>query len=271
MNEPTIADALALSKHFPVYPLARHSVIPPKATNGHLGATQDEDELFHMFTEIAPEGNIGASLVDTDIIVIDVDVKNDKNGMNSLGKIMAVGESLGDPVVVDTKNGGKHFYYKTNADIEHKIDWLEGVDVLRNNVILPPSIADDVNGQLGSYELVKGSFDDIKALPKWIERAILNSQKEKDSFITVSYQPRKKKYTASLIEEWADGIAEGGRNEWLTSQIGKMLSLGTSADATYQMACVLNQSFISPPLKDNEVNKIFGSILKRESRKQVQV
>lgn len=269
-----VNEALRLSQWFKVFPLAKHTVVPLSGSSGHLDATNDHETILDMFVDKAPEGNIGGSMIGTDIFVLDIDRKSpEQDGMKSLNKLNLQGEGLGsDSVIVETRSGGLHCYYRTPEKIEHKIGWLENVDVIKNGIALPPSKAINSNGELGHYKIVQGSFDDIREPPQWVLNAILQSQSQKatDSRISINYTPTRKKWTAKVFEEMAEGVGEPGRNSWMTAQIGRMFYLGTNPETVYAFAQIMNENFVTPPLKDNELNKIFGSILKREAGKQVQ-
>lgn len=267
-----IEHALYYSDYFPVYPLARNTVVPLAGSNGHLDATQDQEKIVEFFIETAPEGNIGASFIGTEYFVLDVDNKVvGKDGLTSLKNILPKGESLGDPVVVKTKSGnGLHLYYKTTAGIKHKIDWLPNVDVLKNSCVLPPTKALTATGEIGEYTFVKGTLEDVKEPPEWLLNAILSSQKEADGSFAISYNTtsRTKKYTAILLEEIVQGQDEPGRDAWLTSIIGKFLKFGMNSSEAYELLLVINENFVRPPLPDKDVNKIFKSILKAELNKR---
>lgn len=265
--------ALYYSQYFPVYPLAKDSIVPLKGSHGHLDATQDQKELVRFFTELAPAGNLAASFIDTDYFVLDVDRKTPKeDGMVSLNKIMPQGADLGDPVIVKTKSGkGFHLYYRTTADIKHEIDWLGNVDILKNSCILPPTKAPSTStGEMGEYQFVKGTLDDVEEPPKWLLNAILDSQKERSKAFTLSSveATNKKKYTAILLEEFLKGVETGSRSNWITQQVGRLLYLGMDSEAAYQWIHILNENFVSPPLPDREVNAAFKSILKKELAKE---
>lgn len=77
-----------------------------------------------------------------------------------------------------------------------------------------------------------------------------------------------KRYTGKFLNKVIEGTAEGNRDVWLTSVIGTMLNQGVEAQNAYVMADVINQNFINPPLSDEQVNKIYLSILNKEIRKR---
>lgn len=78
---------------------------------------------------------------------------------------------------------------------------------------------------------------------------------------------RKKTYTASLMEQLLEPIESGERNVRMASLVGKLFSLGMNAEATYEWIHLINDNFVTPALREDEVNTIFRSILKAEQSK----
>lgn len=83
-----------------------------------------------------------------------------------------------------------------------------------------------------------------------------------------NYSFTGEKYLGKFLNKVIEGTAEGNRDVWLTSVIGTMLNQGVDTQNAYVMADVINQNFINPPLSDNQVNKIYLSILDKETRKR---
>ncbi|RHF40848.1 primase alpha helix C-terminal domain-containing protein, partial [Lactiplantibacillus plantarum] len=77
---------------------------------------------------------------------------------------------------------------------------------------------------------------------------------------------RKKMYTGRLLDEMVNGTTQGNRNAWLTKIAGRMFGVGAAPKTVYNMLSVINDSFVDPALPSKEVNVIFQSILKRESK-----
>lgn len=98
----------------------------------------------------------------------------------------------------------------------------------------------------------------------------LYQPKHKDNKLsfTTNYSHVSGKYTGVFLNKVIEGAAEGNRDVWLTSVIGTMLNQGVDTQNAYVMADVINQNFINPPLSDEQVNKIYLSILDKETRKR---
>lgn len=76
-----------------------------------------------------------------------------------------------------------------------------------------------------------------------------------------------KKWTGKKLDEIVTGTNAGDRNNWLTRQIGWLVRTGADPKTVYTIAQQINRDYISPPLRDSEVNTIFKSIFKREVQK----
>ena len=85
---------------------------------------------------------------------------------------------------------------------------------------------------------------------------------------SIIYTASAKKYTATFMEEIIEGVAEGNRNNWITSIVGKLFYLGMEHEAIYRWLWLINENCIFPPLSDNEINNVFRSILTKEAKKR---
>lgn len=275
-NESLLITALSYAKaEFPVFPLSPFSKIPLKNTSGFKQATTDEEQIFEWFTEIEPLANVGIALVDTPYFVIDIDDHDGaQSGMKSLMELSNGSPLPDDVTAIQTPNNGTHLYFKVpeNIEIKQQIGFKPGLDCIKNFVVGPGSRVKRKDGTVGTYEVVNGSLDSIKEPPQFLLQAITSKQQSKQSNenngLNYSSTGSTKKYTAILLEEIVQGVTESERNIWLTRYTGKILSLGMNPKDAYHFIRVVNENFINPSLDDREVNAIFKSILKAESRKR---
>ena len=100
--------AIALARAgYAVFPL--QGSIPIGDTNGHLDATTDEDEIKRWWA--ASDWNVGINVGMSDIVVLDIDCKNGKNGFETLeANWLIVSED--DTFWYDTPRGGRHMVYR---------------------------------------------------------------------------------------------------------------------------------------------------------------
>lgn len=260
---------------FPVFPLSPLSKIPIKGSKGFKEAITDEAQIVEWFTEIEPLANIGISLVDTPYFILDCDRHTDeKDGIQSLLELSKGKGNLENAVTVKTVNDGLHFIFKApkGVEVKQQIGFKAGLDVIKNFVVAPPSQVKRKDGTTGMYELVSGSFENIKEAPAWLLSEITSKQQPEHSngsyTLDFSNINRPKTYfTAKFMAELKQGAAKGFRNSWVTRQFGRMVSLGMSYEDSFDWIKIVNQNFIDPPLEERELNGIVYSIIKRENRK----
>lgn len=124
----------------------------PLTPHGHLDASDDPVKVGQMF---AGTGADIVGVVHDRFLVIDVDVKHNAPGMESLAKIRHV---LPKPLAkVRTASGGYHFYFTIPHGLERRrrTKFLPGIDVLvgpKGWLCVPPS---------AGYEFLEGSMEDV--------------------------------------------------------------------------------------------------------------
>lgn len=272
--ESLLIEALGYAKlGLPVFPLAKLSKVPLKNTSGFKQATTDEELIFEWFIQSEPL-NIGISLIDTNYFVIDCDNhQEEQDGLKSLMELSA-GESLPEDVVTVKTPNGIHFWFEQpkHIEIKNQIGFRNGLDIIKNFIVAPPSRVKRKDGSIGTYQVVNGSLDNIGEAPAFILNAITSKQQPKESseIYTLDYSSSSntKKYTATLLEEIVQGVDESERNIWLTRITGKLLRLGMNSKEAYEFLLVVNENFVRPSLSNQEANTIFKSILKAESNKR---
>ncbi len=94
-----------------VFPLQEGGKEPLPGSNGHLGATTDPGEIRSLWTDVltgtALHYNIGATPRDGRTLVVDLDVKDGRDGV---AEFLALGGEIGG-LVVKTAGGGTHVYF----------------------------------------------------------------------------------------------------------------------------------------------------------------
>ena len=108
-----------------VYPLIKGGKIPHKGSNGHLDASNDPEEVKRLFLQYGPSSNIGISLLDTEYIIIDIDLHQEgKSGFESLQELEDAYQALPDTFTVTTPRNGEHKYFKVSGLFKHLIDFF---------------------------------------------------------------------------------------------------------------------------------------------------
>ena len=143
------------SEHIKYYILGGQEIFPcevngksPITTNGYKDASSDPNQI-KIWWENHPNANIGlATGKDANLVVIDVDVKNDVGGMKSLEQLqMKCGDF--DTLMVHSPSGGRHYYFKYpqgNDDIRSTTGLRSGIDIRANGgyIIAPGSTIDGI-------------------------------------------------------------------------------------------------------------------------------
>ncbi|XSE70239.1 bifunctional DNA primase/polymerase [Lactiplantibacillus plantarum] len=258
----TLDKAIELAqKGYAVYPLIENTKKPPKGVAGYKDATNDQNTIFAWFKN-HPTYNLGLRLDSSNLLVVDIDMHDPtKNGRNSLAQLFKQGYTLpSDTYIEKTANGGIHYFLKYAGAKVRKVDVWPGIDLLSDFTVIAPS---EINGK--QYQPLDGrTLADIKPAPKWLVDKLVGQKVNWPS--DRAYTTRLKKYTGRLLDEMVTGTAKGNRNAWLTKIAGHMFGVGASPKTVYNMLSVINDSFVDPALPSKEVNVIFQSILKRESK-----
>lgn len=208
-------------------------------------------------------GNVGTLTGSASgIAVIDIDNHNGVDGLGNLKEFLDTYDiTLPKTKVVRTPSGGWHYYFKLDENYNdtqfiQNHSQLEGVDFQTHGryVVAPPS---QIDGNY--YEVVRDV--ELAELPeKWIEMFT-------DKTITKKNKKRERKWTANLLGDIIAGSGEGGRNIWLTTQIGKLFATGLNHDEVRVWSLYVNQIGCVPPLSEDEVLQTYESVRKREIRR----
>lgn len=208
-------------------------------------------------------GNVGTLTGSaSDIAVIDIDNHNGVDGLGNLKEFLDTYDiTLPKTQVIKTPSGGLHYYFKLDKKYNEtqflqNHPQLEGVDFQTHGryVVAPPSQID------GNYYEVVRDIELAELPEKWLEMFT-------DKTITKKNKKRERKWTATLLGDIITGSGEGGRNIWLTTQIGKLFATGLNHDEVRVWSLYVNQIGCNPPLSEDEVLQTYESVRKREIRR----
>lgn len=130
---------------------------------GHRDATRDLDAVRVLWTA-HPRANVGIATGRSGVVVLDVDCKGGKPGLEWLDWER---RRLPPTLEVASPSGGRHLYYRVPSGVDivtRGSKWVHGVDVrgTRGFVVAPPSVLE----WGGRYE-----FADDRAIadvPGWV-------------------------------------------------------------------------------------------------------
>jgi len=150
-----------------IFPLIPNGKTPTKSGWMDM-ATSKPDEIETMLMN--KRLNYGV----TNILAIDVDQKNGKNGVASINQLIGVLGELPQTLTVSTPSGGYHYYFQAIHEIGNSIGKIgEGLDIRSTGgyVVGPESVID------GRKYFINNDVSNLPELPeKWKNHLILHNQ-----------------------------------------------------------------------------------------------
>ena len=196
-----------------------------------------------------PNASIGiATGSPSHLLVIDLDIDENKglDGMRELREWEHDHKELPETVSAITGRGGSHLYFKYDGSEKYgnRAGILDGIDVRGDGgyVIAPPSL--HPNGTEYQWE---NDPDDTKM------SSITDTVKE---FLSIGRTSTQETF------KLPDKIGAGKRNDTIYRLACSMQSKGASDEAILAACSSENKARCTPPLTDDEVEKLVGSALK---------
>jgi putative DNA primase/helicase len=213
---------------FPVWPNAKE----PAVTAWQKEATRDPDKI-EAWWSANPNYNIGC-LVGDEVVVVEVDVRDNKQGAVSLNRIISRYGPLPDTRRHRTSSGGWHYIFKRPGDWQISQGELHheypGIDIKTGNavILLPPSHTEASDrSALGDYT-VESDIEPVTA-PDWVEE--LRNAGRSGPRLTVA--------------KGAVGQV-GDRNNQLTRMAGSLRRRGQDEQAILNQLATINGSWARP-------------------------
>lgn len=246
---------------FPLVPLVNNSKIPIVQWKQEENQIKTKEE----FEKISNIQYTGFSLLCgklSGIMVIDID-RNHGDGsidgaksFNDLIKDLSKEdkEQILNTFSVTTPNGGTHLYFKYKEGLKNKANYAPGIDIRTDGglIVLSGSTAKTANG-INQYKVYINN--DINDMPQ----SLFDKLQQFD-------KPQKTKTSNVSFKEFdIDTYKEGSRNQELFKEVIKIVSKSSIRDIQTigSLTKGLNLLKCKPPLDDNEVNNIVGSIVQR--------
>ena len=202
-----------------------------------------------------------------DFFVVDIDTKqgHHADGISSAKQLVKDGY-LTPTLEQHTASGGRQLFYKKPQGVELKqvIGIRRGIDIkaqINNYVLVPPSTTSK-----GAYQWIDNG-ERMQAPPKKLIDLIQSSAKGKTQRTPVftSFNPNKK-WTGIVLDNIVTGAPEGQRNDFMTRLCGQMVHAGADDNTVWQLMQFAN-TYNTPPLGTNELEKILTSIIREELNK----
>jgi phage/plasmid-associated DNA primase len=209
-------------------------------------ATDDIEQIIEWWTN-SPKANIGVVTgIESGIWVLDIDVKKDAGGIQSMQELVKKHERLPITLVQHTPSGGYHYFFKCDdTEQRNTTASLPGVDTRANGgyVVVAPSYLSEFEE---SYKFVDVTIPPNKA-PDWL-------------YNYLEKQPLATKKPLSLVE--------GSRNDSLFRIASKYRDMGFDYQKTLALISVENQN-CQPPLSTHELTTIVNSAMKYEPAHEI--
>ncbi|MDP2735772.1 MAG: bifunctional DNA primase/polymerase [bacterium] len=218
----------------------------PLTSHGFKDATTDPSQIKAWWTKY-PDANIGVATGEkSGFFVLDIDVKNEARGFESLAELEREFGELPHTVETITWSGGRHIFFKSpSRGVGCKTGVRPGVDVKGDGgyVIFPPSV---IEGRIYEWEVSHHPDETLIAeAPEWLLNLL-------DAPSTRAASPTD-----------GDIIPTGQRNAYLASLAGTMRRRGMTESEILAALLEVNKRF-SPPLSGREVSLIAQSISRYE-------
>jgi len=218
----------------------------PRLKGGFKAATTDQGSIRALWSKY-PNANIGiATGRRSNLVVIDVDDRN--KGAESLEALLGCTGRILPPTRTALTGNGLHYYFRAPAEELRSTSGAlgSGIDVRAEDgcVVAPPSL--HPTGK--KYEFVDSTAE-IAELPRWLLFQLVKPQSDHHA---------GGRNTSVILE--------GSRNISLTSEAGRLRDQGANKDEITAELLLLNENRCSPPLQEDEVQRIAASIASYPTR-----
>lgn len=245
-----------------VYLMQPKTSVPFKGSRGHLDATNDINELKRLIEIHGNDSNVGISLVNTGLVVLDIDRHGTKNGFQSLLDL-GIKFNLDEESVGITPNYGAHVFFKVpdGVDVNNLNHVLAtGLELLTNHVTVSPS-SKIVDSKVTLYRHYGLKITDANTMPKWLIDLATKDKKPNRPLNRAMY---------SVSQRWEmiiNGFTEGERNNQAVSVSGYLLRINVDPNISYEIVKLINSRSLTP-LPETEIYATFKSAYQRERQRR---
>ncbi len=230
-----------------IFPCSRNKK-SPLTKNGFKDASADK-QVINDWWDKYPDANIGLPTGRANnLVVVDVDVKNDAGGMASLKQLQdECGEF--DTRVVHTPSGGLHFYFKYPRDVDaikNRTNMKPGIDIRADGgyVIAPGSSID------GNYYEFDDKDKEIAELPQKLLEILISSRVSSNAGFDGEYEVS--------AGEVMFGVEQGGRNHSVFRLASKLRGEDVPLDVAKSQILIAAHN-CNPSLPESEALRCLDS------------
>ena len=220
----------------------------PRIASWQTAASYDVSQVEAWWTQW-PDANIGLTL--EHLLVLDVDPRN--GGLESLAELEAEHGSLENRSLQQSGGSGMHYLFAPLTGFQPGKKGPEGLDFLTGKgkyICVEPSLHDSggvYTWQVGPDPLtVARESIALTPVPQWLADASKGKATGKVD--------RKKPFILPEV------IAEGGRDNILTSYAGSMRRSGSNEGEIVAAIKEANHGRCNPPLPDSDITRIAKSV-----------
>jgi hypothetical protein len=219
----------------------------PRTMNGLKDASINPQVIKEWWTQW-PDANVAVTTgPDSGLAVLDVDVKN--GGIENLDLLESEFGTIPKTLVAETGGRGRHYIFKCPASgFKNSAGIISsGIDTRgdRGYILVEPS--NHISGRTYSWLDNEPGEIELAEVPEWIHKKLLSKKSQTNSHRVA-----------------AGGISEGSRNDFLTSEAGKLRRIGMDTDAIQAALTAVNKKRCNPPLDESEVELIARSVSRYE-------
>lgn len=234
----------------PIEPRGKRPRVPWLELQQRCAGTEEIGDWFERW----PDANVGIVTGRiSGLVVIDIDPQH--GGPASLSRLQDEYGPLPPTVEAQTGGGGRHLYFAHPGPLVHnRVGIGPGIDLRGDGgcVVAPPSL--HPSGR--RYAWAPGCSPDEQTpapLPRWFLPGAPGSMPAGHS----------RAHWRELVRQ---GVEEGRRNATLASLAGHLLWHGVDAEVVLELLLAFNRVRCRPPLPDEEVAQVVGSIARLHQR-----
>lgn len=226
---------------WPVFP-CRENDKRPLIEKGLHAATTDESMIQQLWRE-NPRANIGVPC-GPNFWVLDIDPRH--GGAEALAQLEERHGEIPQTLTAKTPSGGVHYYFHPSADARNSAGKVgPGIDVRGHGgyVCVEGSRVNGASYAFQDWDPLTDGTPELSIAPRWLTDLAFGRSKP-------------------IVQSVEDGakFAEGGRNQALTREAGRMRRIGLGADAISAALQTINLQSCNPPLDAAEVTTIAKSV-----------
>ncbi|MBV2208201.1 MAG: AAA family ATPase [Thermomonas sp.] len=205
-------------------------------------------------------GNIGLTF-GAGLFVLDVDVKNGANGMDTLEGLEAKYGELPATLTAETPSGGRHIVFRKPEGVKlgNRVGIMPGLDVRAAGgfIVAEPSTLDGKNWHWNDWQPDTGELPEIADAPQWLLTAISKPAPEAAERATSATGGTADAYTTRALERATSAVlsaAEGARNDELNAAAYGLARLAAAGRLDWgQCEHVLTRAARAAGLEDGEI------------------